>query len=147
MSSDKSLYREAERHPSFVYGGWNFLPGLGTVQFDTVNILTLPAFHWISVPYNPQNPRHGHSCNAVGGSQILTIGGVDSNSQVTQGNSTQVIHSQYDSPDPFAQGLAIFDMTTLAFADQYTAGDPPYEQSDVIKEFYSQSGQWVNMTP
>ena len=141
FSSEGVAYSEAERLLSFIYGGWNFLPGLGTVQFDTVNILTLPAFHWISVPYNPQNPRHGHSCNAVGGSQIITIGGVDSNSQVTQWNSTQVIQSQYDSPDPFAQGLAIFDMTNLAFVNQYTAGAPPYEQSDVIKKFYAQSGQ------
>ena len=110
------------------------------VQYDTINILTLPAFHWISVPYNPQNPRHGLSCNAVGGSQILTIGGVDSDAKVDFGTLYQVHESTFDSsPDPFAQGLAVFDMTTLAFSDHFTAGAPPYEQSDVVKQFYSQS--------
>ena len=50
------------------------------------------------------------------------------------------IMSTFDtSPDPFAQGLAIFDMTTMAFSDQYTARAPAYEQSEVVKQFYSQS--------
>ena len=50
------------------------------------------------------------------------------------------IRSTYDtSADPFAQGLAIFDMTTMAFSDQYTAGAPPYEQSEMVKQYYSQS--------
>lgn len=111
-----------------------------TVQYDTINILTLPAFHWISVPYNPQNPRHGLSCNAVGGSQILTIGGVDSNAKITVGFDDDINKSTFNSSaDPFAQGLAVFDMTTLAFSDHFTAGAPPYEQSDVVKQFYSQS--------
>ena len=109
------------------------------MQYDTINILTLPAFHWISVPYNPEYPRHGHSCNAVGGSQILTIGGVDSNPRVATGVIPDVIKSTFEKPDPFAQGLAIFDMTTMAFSDQYTARAPAYEQSEVVKQFYSQS--------
>lgn len=50
------------------------------------------------------------------------------------------IMSTFDtSPDPFAQGLAIFDMTTMAFSDQYTAGTPSYEQSEAVKQYYSQS--------
>ena len=90
------------------------------------------------MPYNPQNPRHGHSCNPVGGSQIVSIGGVDSNSRVTVG--ADFSRSTFDSaPDPFAQGLAIFDMTTLSFVNQYTAEAPPYEQSDEVKQFYAQS--------
>ena len=110
------------------------------MQYDTINILTLPAFHWISIPYTPKSPRHGLSCNAVGGSQILTIGGVDSNSRVTGGNIESIVESTFDSsPDPFVQGLAIFDMTAMAFSDQFIAGTPPYEQSEVVKQFYTQS--------
>lgn len=123
-----------------MYAGWGTRLGPAAIQYDTINILTLPAFHWISVPYNPENPRHALSCNAVGGSQILTIGGVDSNAQVDVGMVQGIIDSTFNSsPDPFAQGLAILDMTTMAFVDQYTAGAPPYEQSDVLKQFYSQS--------
>ena len=90
------------------------------------------------MPYNPQNPRLGHTCNAIGGSQIVIIGGLDANSNITLTSGIQ--ESLYNtSADPFSQGLAIFDMTTLRFAEQYTAGSKPYEQSDPVKEFYSQS--------
>lgn len=125
----------------FVYAGWGTHLGPAAIPYDTINILTLPAFHWISIPYNPENPRHALSCNAVGGSQILTIGGVDSNAQVTGLTLIQeIVESTFNSsPDPFAQGLAIFDMTTMAFSAQFTAGAPPYEQSDLVKQFYSQS--------
>lgn len=124
-----------------MYAGWGTHLGPAAIPYDTINILTLPAFHWISIPYNPENPRHALSCNAVGGSQILTIGGVDSNAQVTGLTLIQeIVESTFNSsPDPFAQGLAIFDMTTMAFSAQFTAGAPPYEQSDLVKQFYSQS--------
>ena len=108
---------------------------------DTINILTLPAFHWISVSYNPQNPRHGHSCNSVGGSQILVIGGVDTNCKAATVNETADMATFDTTPDPFLQGLAIFNMTSLKFSDQYTAEAPDYEQSDLVKHFYSQSQQ------
>ncbi len=76
----------------------------------------------------------------MGGSQIVTIGGVATNVQVSDnGTDYDTSVSTYSSPDPFMQGLAIFDMTTLAFSDQFTAGAPPYEQSEVVKQFYSQS--------
>ena len=34
-------------------------------------------------------------------------------------------------------------MTTMAFSDQYTAEAPPYEQSEVVRQFYLQSSGWV----
>ena len=90
--------------------------------------------------YDPENPRHGHSCNAVGGSQIISIGGVDSNVKDPFGNSVKLNQATFNAtPDPFAQGLAVFDMTKLSFVGQYTANAPPYEQSDAIKQFYAQS--------
>lgn len=141
----KTQYRDpsplkAKQGFSFVYAGWDGNLGPEAIQYDTINILTLPAFHWITVPYNPQSPRHGHSCNPVGGSQIISIGGVDSNSNITVGAPPEIIRSTFDSaPDPFAQGLAIFDMTTLTFANQYIAVAPLYEQSEVVKQFYAQS--------
>ena len=92
------------------------------------------------MPYDPQSPRFAHTCNAIGGSQIVTIGGLDPNSDLTFALPQANIESTYNtSADPFSQGLAIFDMTALRFVDQYTAGANAYEQSDPIKEFYSQS--------
>ena len=144
LSSSSSLEPFTDLLLSFVYGGWGGNLGTAALQYDTINILTLPAFHWISVPYNPQNPRHAHTCEAVGGSQIISIGGVDSNSQVTTGFDDKIEASTFDSaPDPNTQGLAIFDMTFLEWADKYTANAPPYEQSDEIKEIYANPQQYV----
>ena len=128
---------------SFVYGGYDANFGNGSVEFDTISILSLPAFHWISVPYPPKNPRNGHSCNAVGGSQIISIGGATPNVDVSTPALLNVVkYSTFNAtPDPFQQGLAIFDMTSLLFASQYTVDAPPYEQSDPVKQFYSQSNQ------
>ena len=93
------------------------------------------------MPNNPQNPRIGLTCNAVGGNQILTISGRDGNPKVVDSTRIVNIQSTYDTPDPNAQGLAIFDMTNLSFSTQYTAGAPAYEQSSVIKQFYSEAQQ------
>ena len=109
------------------------------VQYDTISILTLPAFHWISVPYGPRNPRHGLTCVPVGGGQILTIGGLDS--AVNDPSNGPLLGAFSGSPDPFTQGLGIFDMTTLKWAEQYTAQAPVYEQSHLVQQFYSQSQQ------
>lgn len=67
------------------------------------------------MPNNPQNPRIGLTCNAVGGSQILTIGGRDGNPKVVDSTHIVNIQSTYGIQDPNAQGLAIFDMTNLTF--------------------------------
>ncbi|KAL2037129.1 hypothetical protein N7G274_010125 [Stereocaulon virgatum] len=121
----------------FVYGGYSGGPGDNPADCDTVNILTLPAFHWIVVPYAPLQNRHTHSCNAVGGSQIISIGGT----QPTIDHLFSLSQEQYEynDTDILAQGLAIFDMTKLQFVDQFTAGQPPYEQSRPIKDFYTRS--------
>ena len=62
-----------------VHGGWTGTFGAPSIPFDTIHILTLPAFHWIQVSYTTTSPRTGLTCNAVGASQILTIGGSDPN--------------------------------------------------------------------
>ena len=128
-----TVHEQLPTSDRFVYSGWGTVLGSDTIQYDTINILSIPAFHWIVVPYYSQKPRFAHTCNAVGGSQIVIVCGLDANSNIT---FTSTFNS---SAEPFTQGLAIFDMTTLKFAEQYTAGAKPYEQSDPVKQFYSQS--------
>ena len=139
----------------FVYAGWRGNLGSNAIPFDTIHILTLPAFHWISVPYNPANPKYGHTCHAVGGSQILVVGGADANSKVTSGPYKYIDTSILERPDPNAQALGIFDLNLLTWKDNYTARhdphaaapDPnsprrdPYFQSDPIRQYYAQDGQ------
>ena len=120
-----------------MYGGWGGTSGDPAKQYDTINILTLPAFRWVSVEYDAQSTRFGHSCNAVGGSQILSIGGADGDPPQAIAAASAYIQGVFDTPDPNAQGLAIFDMTSLTWSSQYTTGASPYEQSDLIKQVYS----------
>lgn len=138
--SPKALANDTSR---FLYAGENGNLGPDAIPYDEIFILTLPAFHWLKVDYPPQHPRHGHTCNAVGGSQVLSIGGADSNPQIyIDAYYDDIAKSTFNtSVDPHAQGLAIFDMTTLTWADHYTANAPPYEQSDLVKTFYSGNPQ------
>lgn len=125
----------------FVYAGWDG-NNYGN-QDDTIFILSLPAFHWIQVDYTPKSGRFAHTCNSVGGSQILIVGGLDSNPKLPNtSNFTALIESDLNSTaDPFTQGLAVFDMTTLEWATQYTANKPAYEWSAPIKEFYQDANK------
>ena len=91
----------------------------------------------IKVQYPPQKPRGGHTCNAIGGGQIISIGGFDANSTIYQGLFDDVWATMFNSTDPFAQGLGVFNMTSLAWEDQYTANAPAYVQSDLIRTFYA----------
>ena len=89
------------------------------------------------VQYPPSSPRGGHTCDAVGGSQIISIGGFDVNSAVYTGSYNAIRQSTFNSTDPFAQGLGIFNMTSLAWEDHYTANAPAYVQSEPIRTFYA----------
>ena len=131
----------------FVYAGDSGYVGDASVLLDTVNILSLPGFNWISVAYNPQYARTAHTCEAVGGSQIAIVGGYDADppsNNVTTANA--VSRSEFSTPDPFAQGLAIFDLQTLDFAAEYVAGGGAvYEPNEAITQFYAQGSYSGNL--
>ncbi|KAL8669904.1 MAG: hypothetical protein Q9168_005523 [Polycauliona sp. 1 TL-2023] len=110
---------------------------LAGIPYDQIYILTLPAFHWFQMDYPPLHPRHSHSCNAVGGSQIFSIGGVDSNAQITVGSLEDTRKSSFNSSvDRFVQGLGVFDMTELKWMDGYKANKEAYEQSGMVRGYY-----------
>ncbi|KAG8528274.1 uncharacterized protein KY384_007191 [Bacidia gigantensis] len=122
-----------ESYEIFVYGGHNFSWDTGSIPFDTLYILTLPAFHWIQVNYPPLEPKGGLTCHAVVGSQILVVGGFDA--------SQGYLDPCMSTNDPFAQGLGVFDLKTLSWQDHYSASSPPYIQSEAVQQVYSQSHQ------
>lgn len=123
----------------FVYAG-NSGGGYSSLELDTVNILSLPGFNWISVAYPPQHARTAHTCEAVGGNQIAIIGGFDADPPFANGTTGDDIdRSEFSTRDPFAQGLGIFDLQTLDFADKYIAGrGTVYEASPNVTYFYAQ---------
>ena len=118
----------------FLYAGWNTNLGPVAVPYDEIYILTLPGFVWTKVLYNPENPRHDLTCHTVGKRQMLIIGGVDSASET---GSNTLFEDPFNTKDPFTQGLAIFDMTTLTFSDRYDADADAYVQSDSVQQIYA----------
>jgi hypothetical protein len=124
---------QSQTYEILVYAGWGGNLGSAAIAFDTAYVLSLPGFHWFQADYAAANPRHALSCNAVGGSQILTIGGVNS----TQNGPGDLYDAVFKTQDQFSQGLAIFNMSSLGFEDSYTSEPPVYQQSVVISSWYS----------
>lgn len=107
----------------FVFGGWTVSTG---VTHNDSYVLSLPAFRWFKGPVNAA-PRVGLTCHSVGsGRQVLVIGGQDNNN-----NSFR-----WENPDPWKQGLGIFDMTAMEWSDGYDADAAAYESPRVVKEWY-----------
>ncbi|KAJ4420459.1 hypothetical protein N0V82_004336 [Gnomoniopsis sp. IMI 355080] len=114
----------------FVYAGWDNADA--SSAYDEVFILSLPSFQWFKADYESEHPRHGLTCEHVGGGQILTIGGVDSSAI----SSSSSYEAAFSTPDQFKQGLAIFDMSTLSFKSSYTSGLYQYAMSDTVQNYY-----------
>ena len=122
---------------SFVYGGWGGIYGPSAVQFDTISILTIPEFHWVSVPYYPRAPRIAHTCHGVGGGQVLVVGGLDSSYDDSTGGGFRGTWNK--SRDPFSQGLGVYNMTSLSWQDLYSSDPAPYVRSSLIEDTLANS--------
>ncbi|KAK3378325.1 hypothetical protein B0H63DRAFT_525561 [Podospora didyma] len=111
-------------HEIIVYAGWAGKLGSSAIPYDQAFVLTLPGFHWVEADFAALHPRHGLTCHAVGGGQILTIGGVDmtqsSSSSKNDSSSGGSYADVFNTPNPFAQGLAIFDLGSLSWKSLYT---------------------------
>jgi hypothetical protein len=115
-----------------VYAGWDGNLGPAAIPYDEAYVLTLPGFFWVRAEYDSVNPRHGLSCNAVGGGQVLTIGGLNT----TQNGPGSLYNAVFDTQDQFSQGLAVFNMTSLSFQSSYVAKPGPYVQAKSVQAFY-----------
>lgn len=74
-----------------------------------VYVLTLPAFHWLRTGDTPLYRRSLHSCNVVGNRQMVSVGGTVSNA----------VGEDSIIPDPWPQGLGIFDMSAMEWKENY----------------------------
>jgi hypothetical protein len=98
--------------------------------YDDVHVLTIPGFVWFKDPHVAPAARYGHTCELVGGSQLISIGGLD--------NPQESINEYYDVgvPGPFTQGIGIFDMTSMVWKSSYDANATSYQSPQVIKIWY-----------
>jgi hypothetical protein len=123
-----------------VYAGWGGHLGTDAIPFDEAFVLTLPGFHWIKANYQALHPRHALSCEAVGGSQVVVVGGIDT----TQVGPVSLYQGPFNTADRFVNGIAVFDLTTMAFASQYNANPPSYTQSRDLQFFYANNARQPN---
>ncbi|KAJ9659749.1 hypothetical protein H2201_007185 [Coniosporium apollinis] len=122
---------------SFVHGGWNVELNQA---YDELYILSIPAFTWFKADYTPTSPRMVSSCEVVGKRQMLIVGGLD------------LSQSPYafSAGDPWRNGLGIFDMAAMTWADEYDADAAAYESPDVVRKWYERgalsSVAWTSPT-
>lgn len=115
-----------------VYAGWNNTLGDRAVSFDAAYVLSLPSFNWFRADYAAAAPRHGLTCNHIGGGQVLTVGGLDT----SQSDASDQYRGVYHTEDPFPQGLAVFDLASLSFADAFDANRTTYDYADAVQTYY-----------
>ncbi|KAL9629853.1 MAG: hypothetical protein Q9204_005043 [Flavoplaca sp. TL-2023a] len=122
----------------FLYGGTGKTGLNGNISLtqyidftalDEVYVLSLPAFAWFKVDYPAQHPRIRHTCHSFG-RQMLSIGGQDPTNE----------YNDTFTPDPFSQGLGIFDLTDMRWSDGYNADTEPYKTPAVVKAWYAANG-------
>jgi hypothetical protein len=102
---------------SYVYGGNTNSQGL----LDDMWVLSLPGFQWFKI--DVQSPRRfGHTCALAGKSQIIVVGGGETDDD--------------SAADPWPQGLNVFDLSTLQWASSFNPDADEYEPPDFIREWY-----------
>ena len=105
----------------------------------TVYVLSLPSFHWIKQTYDPRYGRYGHQCNVVANRQMAVTGGmvVDKVSAKARGESYG-----YPIPDPWHQGIGVFDLSEMGWKDSYDADAEPYTTPKSMKSYLDEHGQY-----
>lgn len=104
---------------------------MSSSDFSDVYVLTLPGFHWTlaSGPEDPEYRRSRHVCASLGRRQFISFGG-----RREYGiNETE----SWQTPDPFPQGIGIYDMSAWAWDARYDAEANPYEQHSDLRAWYN----------
>ncbi|KAL2206344.1 hypothetical protein CC79DRAFT_1369765 [Sarocladium strictum] len=111
----------------FMFAGGN----LNGLEFSDVYVLSLPGFHWEPAHrgLGPFYQRVGQACAVVGQRQLLSFGGV----RTTQGGSPE---EYWLEPDPWTQGIGIFDMSSWSWKDRFDADADSYIQHKTLREWY-----------
>lgn len=115
-----------------VYAGWNNTLGEYSISFDAAYVLSLPSFNWFKADYEATSPRHALRCEHIGGGQILTVGGLDT----SQHDASNQYRGVFHTVDNFPQGLGIFDLSTMSFADSFAANRTTYDYADALSTYY-----------
>lgn len=80
-----------------------------------------------------------HSCNVVGNRQMAVIGGI----VIQPGDSNSVFTVSGGTPDPWDQGIGIFDLSDMQWKNSYDASAASYVTPDVVKSYTAQNGEYA----
>lgn len=113
---------------SFIYGGQEGKGGenpSATIKEDlsSVYILTIPSFTWVKAPNERAAWRAWHTCKTIGNRHMISIGGRQ--------------QEKLDDPEPWPNGLGIFDMTTLNWTGSYDTNAQAYTRHSSIESVYT----------
>ena len=95
---------------------------------DDTYILSLPGFVWFKAKYRADSPRCFHTCYNIGKGQVVSVGGVDFGLGFP---------SCWQAPDPFQNGIGVFDMRTMAWTGEYNANAPDYDSPQIARDWYA----------
>ena len=90
--------------------------------YQNAYVLSLPGFVWRRLPDLASGPRFDHTCVAVGGRQILSIGGYT---------------GQRWEKDEAPQGLLLFDAAEWKWKDKYEPDAGAYLRNEEIGRWYA----------
>lgn len=100
------------------------------VDLDKVWVLSLPSLTWYQSTYTPSDARFLHTCHVPGNRrQMVAIGGIIPELEIP-----------LQPPDPWPQGLGIFDLTEMQWKDSYDAKAERYETPKVVKDGIESGG-------
>lgn len=117
----------------FMYAGWGGNLGPAAIPYDEVFVLSLPSFNWFKASYGAANPRHALTCHSAGGGQMITIGGVNS----TTNGPKNLYNDVFNTADQFTQGLAVFDISSMAWKSGYSVNRTEYVPAPVVQSYYN----------
>ncbi|KAH8664155.1 hypothetical protein BX600DRAFT_436717 [Xylariales sp. PMI_506] len=114
----------------FIYGG---ISSDVYATLDDIYVLSLPGFVLFQSPVSG-TPRQNQACVNIprrNSNQMLVVGGTD---------GILGYPKSYVDPDPWSQGLGIFNMTAMSWAAGYDPDAPDYDSPQIVKDWYDQGG-------
>jgi len=83
-------------------------------------VLSLPGFVWFKANYTSTAGRAWARCVTPGNSQMIVVGGWTN-----------------PLPDPWSQGIGVFNLTTMSPTSRYDPNATIYDSPEVVKNWYN----------
>ena len=133
------LWSKDGSYEIFVYGGVGS-DGKDASHDSDVYILTLPGFAWFKANATANavkaSPRALHTCEVVGNSQMLSIGGVDPGASSFPDLTTV---------DPYHNALGVFDLINWNWRAGYDPHLDDYTRNKAVAEWYTRDNAYDNI--